>query len=63
MKAFPHDTAVLNESERGMDLRDYFAVKALQGMLACPDSYGNAYEASRVAYLYADAMMEIREND
>ena len=56
----------------GMDLRDYFAAKAMQGMLSNPEFLqvvtkeevnGSDY-ASRVAkvsYKYADAMMEARK--
>lgn len=50
-------------------LRDEFAMAALQGMLAYShvnSSHGNYHEncteqqAAKVAYLYADAMMEAR---
>ena len=60
MKAFP------THKEEGMDLRDYFAAKAMQGMLA---HYGVVYGKSRDvddssgairAYKIADAMMKAR---
>lgn len=60
MKAFPHDTAVLNSSERGMDLRDYFAAQAINGMIAHGDCY-NVNAMSEYAYELADAMMEARK--
>ena len=53
----PHRT-----DELGMTLRDYFAAKALQGMLA--ESGGGALHntnLSEFAYLIADAMMKARE--
>ena len=62
MKAFPNVT-----NEKGMDLRDYFAAKAMQGMLA---HYGVEYGRSadlndmngaERAYKIADAMMKARE--
>lgn len=66
-KAFPNVT-----SEKGMDLRDYFAAKAMQGMLASPELLAvvtadevlgdNSRErCARCAYNFADAMMEARE--
>jgi prephenate dehydrogenase len=75
MKAFP-----TSQSERypeiiqgGMDLRDYFAAKAMQGLLTRPidelsegqvddherlDSY-----ISHLSYVMADAMMKARKNE
>ena len=59
MKAFPN-----NRSE-GMDLRDYFAAKAMQVLLAEKDDAGTALwgpmEAAEYSYEVADAMMEARE--
>jgi hypothetical protein len=46
----------------GMTLRDYFAAKAMQGMLACPvqpQSGPDPY--ARDAYAVADAMLEARD--
>ena len=42
-------------------LRDRFAMAALQGMLADPESSGNCEEFASVAYEYADAMLKERE--
>ena len=58
MKAFPN-----NRSE-GMELRDYFAAKAMQGILA--DEIPLDMDAKKLAewsYMYADAMMKARENN
>lgn len=41
----------------GMTLRDYFAAKVLQ--VACEDH--SFYEAAKIAYQYADAMLKARE--
>ena len=56
----------------GMTLRDYFAAKAMQGMLTSPEFLvvvtadqavgGNAKErVSNIAFAYADAMLKARE--
>lgn len=64
MKAFPvtdQHNANINE---GMDLRDYFAAKAMQGIISfdanevTPD---NVESFCVVCYLIADAMMEARK--
>ena len=56
MKAFPNVT-----NEKGMDLRDYFAAKAMQSFLAGNyDLYPG--EAVKKAYQVADAMMKERES-
>jgi hypothetical protein len=67
MKAFPNLVGQL-----GMDLRDYFAAKAMQAMLASPELLvivtadevlgDNSRErCARCAYNFADAMMKARE--
>jgi hypothetical protein len=60
MKAFPCDS---RESSvfAGMDLRDYFAAKALQGMLAEPSLKATAEEFANKSYELADAMMKARK--
>lgn len=47
----------------GMELRDYFAAKAMQGMLASPncDAQVNADLICAYSYTFADAMMKARE--
>lgn len=47
----------------GMSLRDYFAAKALEGMLANPDRVGNSIKFegwAKQAYHFADAMLTER---
>jgi len=55
--AFPFVKAD-GEYESGMTLRDYFAAKAMQGLLASNQA-GLAY-VTDVAYTYADAMLKVR---
>ena len=58
-KAFPYPKKD-GTSSGGMDLRDYFAAKAVQGMLAreeCTDSNGLAEKG----YEIADAMLQARQ--
>jgi hypothetical protein len=47
--------------ESGMMLRDYFAAKAMQGMLACSvHPASDEHMLSRDAYTVADAMIKAR---
>ena len=63
MKAFP-DPNVSNQ--QGMDLRDYFAAKAMQGMIASKGVIHNKHadeddaNGAKRAYKIADAMMKAR---
>ena len=60
MKAFPNPN---NTDQEGMELRDYFAAMALQGLIAghqAIDGYSCAVAAYR-AYSFANAMMEVRD--
>jgi hypothetical protein len=55
-----------NSGEPGMTLRDYFAAKAVQGLLA--QSMGTAlgsdpYFAAEYAYAMADAMIKARNKN
>jgi hypothetical protein len=60
MKAFPKTNEPLTHPyQDGMDLRDYFAAKALQGLLATNDNA--VIDIVESAYIYADAMMKERE--
>jgi hypothetical protein len=56
MKAFPITEETLHD---GMDLRDYFAAKAMQAMLSSDDYHFDAI--ADMAYLVAENMMEARE--
>jgi len=64
MKAFPatHPSEKYQFVDSGMDLRDYFAAAALQGMLA-EDGGGAASnkDLAEFAYEIADAMLEARK--
>lgn len=62
MKAFPNDY----EQSDGMDLRDYFAAKALNAIIFdtsvnLSDKAEDFEFDARLAYQYADAMMKARE--
>jgi hypothetical protein len=65
MKAFPSNEPIYGDNivgikeNKGMDLRDYFAAKALQGILAC--NYSVDEDPVILAYQYADEMMKARE--
>lgn len=50
------------EAVGGMTLRDYFAAKAMQGICAHPDTWGQATDGIAMqAYEVADAMLKARE--
>jgi hypothetical protein len=62
--AFPHTIEHLHEPvTTGMTLRDYFAARAMQSILARTDSgFSITLEfVSGKAYQYADAMLKARE--
>ena len=63
MKAFPRADGKYDSSkkdEQGMDLRDYFAAKAMQGFLSAPDCGWDMSEVAVAAYHMADAMLAAR---
>jgi hypothetical protein len=47
------------EWHKGMTLRDYFAAKAMQGMLSASENY-QTRELARYAFDVADAMLKAR---
>jgi hypothetical protein len=56
MKAFPTVTG-----STGMELRDYFAAKAMQGLLANPELGGcDPFEIADMAYEQAHVMLQAR---
>lgn len=63
--AFPAGLAIGDRAklEGGMTLRDYFAAKAMQGMLANQHPYqaSDEHMFARDAYVMADAMLKARE--
>ena len=71
MKAFPNSVEQLTYDRAGMDLRDYFAAKAMQAIVSkipvnhyditsTPTVYA---EVANGAYAYADAMMVARKKE
>ena len=69
MKAFPnmnkdiHPDVTKERDLNGMDLRDYFAAKAMQGLMSTQhiDGAPNNESVATWAYAVADAMMEARK--
>jgi len=67
MKAFPStepiygDNIVGVKQNTGMDLRDYFASKAMQAMLVNRNEAVYLQEMPKICYQWADAMMEARK--
>ena len=59
--AFPTAT-LAQKTEGGMNLRDYFAAKAMTGLLTAEivGEYSNEHVAE-ISYLIADAMLKARE--
>lgn len=49
------------EPQPGMTLRDYFAAKAIQGLLSDPNMKGSMDEFAQRSYSVADAMLKARE--
>jgi hypothetical protein len=44
-----------------MNLRDYFAAKAMQGLVSDPDLVLDAIQTAQLSYKYADAMLKARD--
>jgi hypothetical protein len=65
--AFPRPySGTINYAQEGMTLRDYFAAKAMQGLLANPKLQEQILKAGQSwieesAYAFADAMLEARK--
>ena len=57
--AFPTAT-LAQKTEGGMTLRDYFAAKAMQGMLSDPTT-PEIMDIGGAAYAMADAMLKARQ--
>jgi hypothetical protein len=59
--AFPHTIEHLHEPvTTGMTLRDYFAAKALQGLLSESYDFSDRNRIAVKAYDFADAMLKAR---
>ena len=70
MKAYPNlqltvsemgQVRAINEINTGMDLRDYFAAKAMQYWLSNPIDNRQIEKLCEGAYQIADAMMKARD--
>ena len=65
MKAYPimfkHPTTGAIIENQGMDLRDYFAAKAMQAMIAEPSLKATFEVFAQMSYMVADAMIKQRE--
>ena len=64
--AFPHlipgDVTTGDLFSQGMSMRDYFAAKAMQSLIAT-DNYGSAARVcAKDAYEFADAMLGARQS-
>jgi hypothetical protein len=68
--AFPFEATSLNFAAKGMTLRDYFAAKAMQGLIARESSGAFNFEAcpndpwrvAQWAYDVADEMLKARQS-
>ena len=47
--------------QSGMTMRDYFAAKALQGLLSDSNMQASRIEFAAEAYAIADAMLQVRD--
>jgi len=68
MKAFPKlevaigdDNDVYKSEQDGMDLRDYFAAKAMEAILTGQWNITTPEKVAERAYIYADKMLEERK--
>ena len=59
-KAFPYNPQ-FNEEHNGMDLRDYFASKAMQAILTGQWNITDPDAVTKKCYEYADAMIKGRK--
>lgn len=59
-QAFP--TAIPDNAffQEGMTLRDYFAAKAMAGLLSNPHCINNPEHVARMSYMHADEILEAR---
>lgn len=57
----PNTVEEYKRIQSGMTLRDYFAAKAMQGIISSDCNYGAFGDLANDAYCIADAMLEARE--
>jgi len=63
-QAFPNYHGGYSRAGDGMTLRDYFAAKALNGLLSCYTDETRYYEeVVETAYELADAMLKARDGN
>lgn len=66
IKAFPQSAKTMYGDENcewGMDLRDYFAAKAMPSLVKTFENYVTTPDdVAKLAYQYADAMMKARND-
>jgi hypothetical protein len=60
---FPQGTTIPQIQQHDETMRDRFAMAALTGMLGSQDFFGDMQSFCRVAYEYADAMIEARKKE
>jgi hypothetical protein len=60
--SFDDQSASKEHAQDGMALRDYFAAKAMQGLLSCSDTLASLKEFAEISYKQADAMLEARKS-
>ena len=58
---FTDDKGRIIGGSNGMTLRDYFAAKAMQGLISIDDLDMHQDDYARLAYQQADAMLKARE--
>ena len=64
MRAFPMLGGNISPTQKGMELRDFFAAAALQGIIVSAEVASKENDLTQdvaKAYEYADAMMKARE--
>ena len=61
--AFPAPAGVQHITEQGMTLRDYFAAKAMQGLLSGKLINTKTAVIAQDCYAMADAMLKAREQE
>jgi hypothetical protein len=58
--AYTYPNGEINHGEGGMTLRDYFAAKALQGLLSDSYDFSDRNRIAVKAYDFADSMLKAR---
>ena len=67
MKAFPSRESIYGsdvigvKENSGMDLRDYFAIRAMQSIIIYEEGNFNFMAIAEESYKVADAMIKVRE--